>query len=285
MRIVGNFYDNKRLADSFFRVQETVFRGLGLAWANEQGLLQPHVIPFALLDDKDEAISILNATRMTVQCREGSFQAVQLGTVATLPEHRGKGFAAQLQDYVQRYFANEVDFQFLFANETVLKFYPKFGFSPMEQKSFRRPIKNSVNPVFSPLSLHEAGVRLLKELLARRAPISKVLDVNDARWLAEFYCRKHFSEMLWVDQQREMILVAGLSGSVLEVHDLITPRLAPNFFIELSWPGADEVRPGFTPDGFEGDFDTAILENDQMFVKGRFPQNLGAFRVPALAHT
>jgi predicted GNAT family N-acyltransferase len=57
----------------------------------------------------------------------------QIGTVMTDPEYRGKGLAAELMNRVIGQYENESEAFYLFANDTVLDFYPRFGFRRMER--------------------------------------------------------------------------------------------------------------------------------------------------------
>ena len=46
----------------------------------------------------------------------------------TRPGHRGRGLARRLMEEVLRDWSGRCDGMFLFANGTVLDFYPRFGF-------------------------------------------------------------------------------------------------------------------------------------------------------------
>lgn len=286
MRIESSFYDNQELACAFFDAQRVVYPGLDLQWANDHHLLRPQVTPFSLINGDGKTVSILNASLMRVHIKGKDFRSVQIGTVATLPEFRSKGFAANLQQYVQEHYAQLVDFQFLFANPSVLDFYPKFGFEGIEQSSYHfRPIKNDKFD-FTRLTLDDEGIAFLKSGLSQREPTSDIIDARDAGWLVEFYCRRYYSQNLWVNQSRNVILVASVEGSILELHDIIALRHSKDFFQSFSWPGISEIKLGFTPDKFEGPFEIRKLPTDeQIFVRGNFPAEMSDFKFPTLAIT
>lgn len=286
MEILSDFYSDHQLASSFFAVQKMVYPHLNLEWANGQNLLRPKVTPFGVFDEKGNAVSILNASHMKMQIHGEKFRTIQIGTVATLPEYRGKGLAGKLQRHVQDKFSQLVDFTFLFANSSVLDFYPKYGFQGLQQTSFQYRPKNTERMSFSQLELDKVGINFLKHLLANRVSISNTIDVCDSEWLAEFYCQKFFSNDLWVDDNRETILVCSIDGNIMELHDIITTKLDEDFFQKFSWNGINEVQLGFTPDRFKGNFESKILpDKEKIFICGKFPKIQTTFKFPALAQT
>lgn len=184
MEIDCGFYNDPVKANSFFDVQRAVYPHLDLEWACRQNLLQTHVIPFAIFNDEGRAVSILNATKMEVLIEGKALEAIQIGTVATLPEYRGRGLAGKLQRHVQNEFARRFDLIFLFANPSVVDFYPKFGFQRIRQTAYRYEPKESSGPAFTKLELNGDGVICLKEMLIKRDCLSNVIDACHAEWLA-----------------------------------------------------------------------------------------------------
>ncbi len=286
MKIVSDFYSDKLMASTFFQVQKIVYPQLDLELANNLGLLQGKVFPFAVTDDKGQFLSILNVTFMKLFSRGKHYKALQIGTVATLPDFQKNGFARMLQTHVLKKFEKTVDFTFLFANPNVMNFYPKFGFRALPQVVYKYYSLKSEKQNFTHLALDHDGLNLLKSLLTNRLQISNILYSLDSEWLTEFYCRTFFANDLWIDDKQETILVASVEGSTLHLHDIITTSLSKDFFKTFRWKGISEIQLGFTPDQFEGDFvKTTLPEDEQIFVMGNFPKDLTDFKFPTLAYT
>ena len=55
-------------------------------------------------------------------------QYIQLGTVMTHPDYRKKGLSRVLTNKAIADYREKCDLIYLFANSSVLNFYPKFGF-------------------------------------------------------------------------------------------------------------------------------------------------------------
>ena len=61
---------------------------------------------------------------------------IQLGTVMTAPPCRKQGLSRFLMEEIKKDWEGRCDGMYLFANDTVLDFYPKFGFSRQEPVSY-----------------------------------------------------------------------------------------------------------------------------------------------------
>ncbi|WP_326717516.1 GNAT family N-acetyltransferase [Vagococcus jeotgali] len=73
---------------------------------------------------------------MTFVINKKKHQVLQLGTVMTKETYRDQGLSRRLIEEILKDYQGKVDMIFLFANETVLEFYPKFGFSRVMEDSY-----------------------------------------------------------------------------------------------------------------------------------------------------
>ena len=64
---------------------------------------------------------------------------LQLGTVMTHPDYRGMGLSRFLMEWILQNWSDRCDGIYLFANDTVLDFYPKFGFLPAAEAQIFSP--------------------------------------------------------------------------------------------------------------------------------------------------
>jgi predicted acetyltransferase len=62
--------------------------------------------------------------------------AIQIVTVMTYSNYRNRGLSASLMNKVLEEYENKSDFIYLFANQNVLEFYPKFGFKSVNEYQF-----------------------------------------------------------------------------------------------------------------------------------------------------
>jgi len=281
------FYGDSRLADAFFKLQRQAFPSLDLEEAHRRGLLDEQVVPFGIFDDESHALSILNATSMELIVDGRSLKGLQIGTVATAPSCRGQGLSSRLLHHVLQRYEGTTDLQFLFANETVLEFYPRFGFRPIREHDFhfvrQAPV---VGFPFRRLGIDSASdAGILRGFFENRDVVSRRMGVVGHARLAELNCRYAFRNSLWYSGEWQAVLVASSSGGVLRVHDCICRPHNDRIFIDLGWPGITSVILEFVPDRYLGEFIPRPLPQAGFFVRGPFPKSLHPVRFPALAQT
>jgi hypothetical protein len=243
------------------------------------------VVPFALFEN-GRALSILNATSSTLLLGDHRIRAVQFGTVATDPQFRHRGLSRRLiQEVINQYRAT-ADLFFLYANDSVLDFYPKLGFERVEETQFILPLKPQTGNRLRKLDPKvPADRKLIFNRFDRRIPLSGVCGIDDYRLLAKWYALTFFAENLWYRQDADVLLVASAEDSRILIQDVVTPNPVPGFFDDFAWPGSAEAALQFIPDQFRGNFvPTRAADGDTLFVHGRLPPG-HPVKIPVLAHT
>ena len=127
-------------------------------------------VTFAMADGAD-IVANASLQRMRIVLRGEWVTGWQLGAVGVVPGWRGRGLQRQIMRSLLDS-VDEKDFVFLFANDTVLDFYPLFGFKRVIEKLFAADY--SVEPAGEPLralSIDRAEDRaLLARVAATAAP-------------------------------------------------------------------------------------------------------------------
>jgi predicted N-acetyltransferase YhbS len=232
-----------------------------------------------------EIVSSVARSAMQVVVGGRPCSAWQLGTVGTLAERRGRGFAARLLREVLAQAAAEP--LFLFANDTVLDFYPRFGFERAEEHGF--VVERRVRPAPDRARRLELGEpehrRLVERLGASALPVTERFGArNYGTTLLWHLTYSHPEDVYYLDDQAAVI-VARASGDVLTVYDVVAEHA---FDLGAALPRVIEreiarFEFGFTPERW---FPSAAPERPhrELFVRGiRLPTE--PFRFPVLAHT
>lgn len=124
---------------AFFRFVDTVFHGARTepwtVWRDRSGWTRDYEV-FAITDDGN-IVSTIGRTRLHMVVDGKDRVGYQLGAVATLESYRRQGLARRLMEWM----IDELDKPdqpiILFANNSVLDFYPRFGFRRIpQQRSF-----------------------------------------------------------------------------------------------------------------------------------------------------
>lgn len=137
MILVSNYVKNKRLFGMLDKLAEETF-GITLVKWKEEGHLGDNYIPYSYVQD-GKVMANVSANLYHLKVGGKEYPIVQLGTVMTDPSVRGRGLSGKLMRYVISLYEKESLFIFLFANEHVMEFYPRFGFSGVSQKRYVYP--------------------------------------------------------------------------------------------------------------------------------------------------
>ncbi|XDD49366.1 GNAT family N-acetyltransferase [Leptospira sp. WS92.C1] len=130
-----NFRNQPRLRENFFQFTPKALYGADFRLWYELGFWRDFYIPYSLFD-KNEMISNVSVCEMRILLNGEKFNAVQLATVGTLPKFRNRGLSRRLMNQVLQDYDKHSAFFFLFGNEDVLDFYPKWGFRKVEEFCF-----------------------------------------------------------------------------------------------------------------------------------------------------
>jgi GNAT superfamily N-acetyltransferase len=243
---------------------------------------------FALADG-ERIVASASLMRMDLVLHGEPVRGWQLGAVGTDPAHRQRGLQRAI---LQRLLAQcpAEDLVFLFANDSVLDFYPRFGFQRQREHLFCA--KHNAAPSGTPLrklDVTSAEDRaLLLRIAARAQPITTVFGARDyGRTLLWYLCNFHRDQMRYV-AEHDSIIVSAQIGATLHVYDVVT-RVAFDLAGQLPHlieAPVERLELAFTPDrDWPGAEPTREYTESPLFTRG--PQQLPQipFKYPTLAQT
>ena len=143
-------------------------------------------IPYLLTVDGSAAANVsVNVLDTRFQGRPRRY--IQLGTVMTAPAFRGRGYSRRLLETVLDQWRDRFDGAYLYANDSVLDFYPKFGFRPGVETVHSRPFSGGRGTA-RPLDVdRREDLDLLLDRYALGNPFCE-LPMLDNRGFLMFYC-------------------------------------------------------------------------------------------------
>lgn len=272
LRIGREVREHAAARQGFFILAEEVF-GLSFRDWYAEGWWGDAYCPYTLFDgDKAVANVSVNLIRTQVQGKLKLY--VQLGTVMTAPEYRGRGFACQLMEKVLADWERACDGIYLYANETVLEFYPKFGF----EKAFEYRYQKAIKPLSEgftrlPMDSRE-NVDLLKRCYDRGEPFSD-RPMLENFGLLMFYCGGPMKDCVVYSREldcaavisygedaseKEMTCYGLFGGADRDMEELLSA---------VARLGTEKLFFGFLPKDKTGCEVTVLQpEDDQLFVYG-----------------
>lgn len=242
---------------------------------------------FCLVGDDGRVLANASAWRMRLSIEGREVVAYQLGAVGCLAQARGQGLARRAMQAALAHCGPAP--VFLFANDSVLEFYPRFGFAAAPQSLFEASLQAepASDGSAAVLDLADAAIRADFLRLAAAAPaVSGRFAARDYGRIATWYAANGYASPLrrlgddiWVFAEAE--------DGVLTIEDVFAtgPFDLPAALPRLIERPIHTVRFGFTPDRLWPQARAVGAEADA----GLFVRNLilpaGPQRFPLLART
>jgi len=246
-------------------------------------------IPYTLFD-KGEAISNVSVTPMDFSLEGIPVRALQIGAVMTAAKYRHLGLSRFLMETVLEEWMPKADFIFLYANDEVLEYYPKFCLYPACEFEHRK-----LMPERSPLSIRKLDMKkesqrsLFFDLVNSAIPVAK-LDIKNNPELTMFYALYIYPNSIYYLEELDCAVVADYQKDTLILHAIYQKEDIPMDYLlaALGRPGIKNVRLGFTPQNTEGFMEFMYKKKDStLFVseKGAVLFEKMRLRIPVLTHT
>jgi ribosomal protein S18 acetylase RimI-like enzyme len=274
--------------EAFLEFVPKVFPRIGFRGWYEHGGWDERYSVFALAEG-ERLVASGSLLRMDLVLHGRSVRGFQLGSVGTLPEHRGRGLQRRVLPRLLAQTGAD-DLVFLFANHQVLDFYPRFGFEPVRERLFRAECH--VAPQGAELRTLDVARpsdrALLRRIAGQAQPVTTLFGARDYGTTLLWYWSNFHPRALRHAPEHDAILAVEQSGPLLRVYDVLTS--APLDLVALlprviAAPIA-ELEFGFTPEHYWPDAKVrADYTDSPLFVRGPHRLPSEPFKFPMLAQT
>lgn len=223
-KMISRYQHDNELRQSFNLLTQQTYNFNFEKWY-KSGYWKENCILYSLLDnDKMVSHITVNAIDFIVLGEKKRF--VQFGTVMTDEHYRNQGLSRVLMETVMDEWKDRCDMFYLFANDSVLDFYPKFGFVPVEEYE----ASTKISKIESPYSVRKmdidnvSDINLLYET-AMNTEAQFALSMVDNAGLVMFYCNYFelfsFRENLFYIQDLKAIAIADYEEDKLILYDIL----------------------------------------------------------------
>lgn len=249
------------LRGSFNELTQKTFGFDFVDWYEDGGwgdLYIPHVMV-----EGERVISNVSVNHIRFDLGGVKRDYIQIGTVMTDEKYRGKGLNGRIMERVLKEYEGRVDGIYLFGNDSVLSYYPRFGFRPSKEYEyymlFHGPsginMENIEPYVLQKLDMAQNGQRqaLYREIGNYYIDPENV-NQNDGMYMSEnmglyqFWMAADFTDCIYYLPETGAYAAANLEGEALQVVQIFgkkkveIPRLARAFGRDIK-----EAVLGYTP--------------------------------------
>ena len=284
MNIIHGYREDKALRDSFNALAEATF-GLNFEGWYQNGFWKENYDPHSLVLD-GEVVANVSVNRTDLAIGGKRFRILQLGTVMTAEAHRGKGYGRAIMDYIEREYA-DVDGIYLFANDGVVDYYPRFGFRPAKESSYRKAVSltGEVRAEQVVMDGPAAWERLARAM--QKSAFREGCPMVDNPGLIFFYVSQFMQEAVYYIAELDAWVIAEPEDGVLMLHNIFAGEKVTIEAVAAAFGDVKAISLGFAPADPEGwELEELQEEDTHFFVKGdvfrMFEEQ--KLRIPSLSH-
>lgn len=282
----ANIKDDQVIRNSFITLSKSVFGIDFEPWYND-GYWTNQYIPHVLCDGR-QVVSNVSVNLIDIKWRGETLRCVQLGTIMTDPDHRCRGLSRWLIEKVLGQWCNNCDLIYLYANDTVIDFYPKFGFIRSTEYEYHKTITHTELSYRKLCMSKDEDRDLLLHIYQSSNPYSCfVMDGNIGLFM--FYCSQFMRENIYYLPQTNTVIIAEMANDKLICYDVFSEKhqSLEEAIGSLIPKHSAEVWLGFSPKQATGWIAEARKEEDSTFFvlgkkKSVFEKNKLMF--PLLSH-
>lgn len=287
-QFVIGYGENNELRKSFNDLTQNIF-GFNFEQWYQDGYWKNQYIPYSLIDG-DKIVSNVSVNILDFKVFGEEKRYIQLGTVMTNPDYREQGLLRMLLKKTIEDYRDKCDLIYLFANNSVLDFYPKFGFKELKQyQCVKKADAIHTDVTVKKLNMSdENNVSFVITKVMHAVPVSKVSMCTNAE-LIMFYCTLFMKNNVYYLENYDAVVIADFTEDTIEVMDILCTENIPlnSILNALTYESVKRIVLFFTPQDTSS-FETILLKGeDTLFAIGKDLQLLknNQFMFPKLSHT
>lgn len=285
MQIIKGYREDPALRASFNALAEKAF---GLSFENwyRIGFWGDAYQPYSIVEN-GQVVANVSVNRTDLMVGGQRKQLYQLGTVMTAEEYRNRGFIRAIMAEVEQDI-RDGEGVYLFANDEVLEFYPKFGFNRSQEFVYSKTVAQEGDFLWQqiPMDGPENWEKLRKAIESNRFADACHMVGNPG--LIFFYAAQFLQDCVYYNQKLDAWIIAEREGDSLMLHNVFSgPEISLEAVISTFGREVREITLGFTPAETDGFTCRELKEEDStFFVKGAFFDTFAEkkLRIPSLSH-
>lgn len=285
--IIKNYRSQNNLRHSFNELAEKTFDGLNFETWYQNGYWSDRYDPHSIVVN-NKVIANVSVNFIDFMWNGQLRHFIQLGTVMTEESFRNQGLIRQIMNEIDQQYGQTVDGFYLFANDSVLDFYPKFGFRQAKEYCYTKPFSTSLECSVTHVPMkNKEDWKKLTTAMEQSILYSRFAMIDNDN-LVMFYVTGFMHENVYYDHKHDAYIIAEIEDQTLIVYGIFSEKecLMDDIFASF---GSDirKIALGFTPLDKTGYTISEFKEEDcTLFVKGAafdvFEQDQVIF--PTLSH-
>ena len=221
-RFVKDYKNQKALRDSFNQLIEKTFSLNFEAWY-QNGFWGDHYVQYSIAES-EHIVSSISVMTIEYQVRGKIRHYAQLGGVATDPAYRNQGLSKVLMNHVIEDYQTRVDGLFLFGNDSVLDFYPRFGFRAHTEYCYFKTAEYQQKMTAQRISMNTK--KDWEPLIAavEHSACNGALEMMHNSGLVMFYVMSFMKDMVYYVEDHQAYVIAEIEGEILRPYAVYSQK-------------------------------------------------------------
>ena len=256
--------DNDILRNSFNELSMKIF---GLSFENwyRKGYWKDSYIPYVLTDN-GKVVSNISVNVIDCMLENENRRFIQLGTVMTEKSYRRKGLCSFIMNCILDEWIPKCDGIYLYVNDSVINFYPKFGFERHNEFQYGMDINQGTACAKKLDTDNLSHIKKLCSCIKNTNQFSKIILI-DYESILMFYCTQFMKDCIYFVDGYDAVVIADFNKDTMlcyevfggygyELRDIVTA---------VARQDTRHVLLGFTPKKKEGMKINALHQEDTNF--------------------
>lgn len=274
-KLINNYFHNEEYRASFNKLAINTF-GIDFERWYKRQLFFNKYCAYSFIH-KNQVVSNVSINKMELIVDGIRKKAIQLGTVMTNSDFRNLGLAAALINHIIEKYEKEYDFIYLFANDSVLDFYPKFGFKKAIESAYimdTAQLSSKKMSAINRLNPENADdYKTIIRIAANRVPISEKLSAVNDNWPLIVYCLYEFKNDLYYLKEEDAIVILRREETTLHIYDILSLKHfdLDNIIEKVKDKEDEKIEFHFIPElkKYKVTGTLAERQDDTLFVRGK----------------
>lgn len=285
LTFISDYKEKKELRESFEALAEKTF-GIHFEEWYRLGFWREDYIPYSVMEGR-KIISNVSVNKMAFDLGGKRKNFIQLGTVMTDAEYRGKGLNRLLMERILMDYKDTCDGTYLFANDSVLDYYPKFGFEKALEFQYSKKVRNTGKREVVAWPVTDIKSYAYMEEMIKKSRKNSLFE-TDNRGILMFYLTYFMKNSVYYIEALKTYVIAEEEGDTLYLHHIISEQEAElDRIIAAFGENVAKTVLGFTPLSSQGFDREEVREKDTtLFVFGEGWKEFQnrQLRFPVLSH-
>ncbi len=287
MQILHSYKHDDALRKSF---NELAGKSFGISFEDwyQKGYWNDFYDPYSIVED-GRVIANVSVNFTDMEYKGELLHLIQLGTVMTDPEYRKQGHSRMLIEMILKEYESRCDGFLLFANDTVLDFYPKFGFTRYDEYRCRPDPLSSDRCEAVKISMDSMQDQSRMFMVLNRYSRQGVFNQIGNADLNMYYLIQSMKDCVYYIPSLDAYAVAEVGGGTLILQEVFAKQdVRMEEVIRAFGKAAGNVILGFIPKDDTIEYETEKYHEDDttLFLQGRVEAVIGKdkFKIPVLSH-